>query len=71
MFLQWGGGVESRIPSRPLEAVWRLHLRLGSFPEFSQHPPLWRLWASLQEELRFPSVLDIKPGIGLRSPEVI
>lgn len=52
------GGAKSRIPSRPLEAAWRLLLRLRTFSEFSRHPPLW---AGLQEELKFPSIiLDIR-----------
>lgn len=71
IFPQWLGDAGTRIPSRSPEAAWRLYLRPWAFSKFSRHPPLWHHWAALQEELRFPSVLDIRPGIGPRSPELI
>ena len=42
VFFRWPqrgwGDARNRIPSHPLQAVWRLHLRPGSFSEFSRHP---------------------------------
>lgn len=71
MFSQWlsvGWGMPgtefpatpSRLSGAPPQA--------RSFSEFSSIPPLWCLWVSLQQELRFSLILDIRPGISSRSP---